>query len=308
MKAVNLLPSDQRAAKAVKSSSAPTSAAPAGGAFGAYALLGALALAVVFAAALVLTSNQIKDKESELARVAAERQAVEAKVAALKPYGDFQQLATQRVSTVVSLASSRFDWDRVLADISRALPADVRLKTLNGSVTGKTGAAAPAAGAKAPSPTVEIAGCTISQEGTARLMARMRAVRGVTRVSLGKSDKDTLTPAPADASGNAAPTGVGDKAVGLCGRGARASFDLVLHFERATLAPGAGNSIPQTAAAAAATPAPGTAQGQAAAAGQPAAPGAAPGTAPNAAAPPAGTQPAQPGTSATTPVNQGTSK
>jgi Tfp pilus assembly protein PilN len=253
MKAVNLLPSDQRSAgKAAKPASVTKTGS--GDGFGAYVVLGALGLAVLGSAAFALTSNQVNDRESELARVTADKQAAEARVAALKPYGDFQQLAATRVSTVVSLASSRFDWDQTLADLSRALPADVRISKLDGKVGGdgaSTGATTV--------PKIEITGCTTSHTGTARLMARLRAVRGVTRVVLTKSDKETLTQATVGTGASAGATG---EQVGLCGRGAKPSFQVSMLFERANVLPtssGAASAAPsgQTPAPGA-TPAPGT--------------------------------------------------
>ena len=263
MKAVNLLPSDQRSAgKAAKPAAAVTKTGSGDG-FGAYAVLGALGLAVLGSAAFALTSNQVSDRESELARVTADRQAAEARVAALKPYGDFQQLAAQRVSTVVSLASSRFDWDQTLADLSRALPADVRISKLDGKVGGDG-----AAGGATTVPKVEITGCTTSHTGTARLMARLRAVRGVTRVVLTKSDKETLTQSAVKTT-----TGTGEQ-VGLCGRGAKPSFQVSMLFERASVLPSSGAATGAAPAAgqapgAQATPAPG-AQAQQPGATQPA--------------------------------------
>jgi len=278
MKAVNLLPSEQKGApKAAKSPGVVVKTTPESGPFGAYCILGGMALAVLGAAAFVLTNNQISDKQAELAKASSDRQVVEAKATALKPYGDFQTLATQRVSTVVSLASSRFDWDRALADVSRALPADVRIKSLNGSVSPGAGGGS-ALRSAVPSPAIELGGCTISQSGVARLMARLRSVRGVTRVALAKSDKDTVT-TNTDKRGDAAAS--------LCGRGTKPTFELVMFFERAVVAPGTpavpGAPAPQPGA----TPA----------AGAPPAQGAQPGTA----------QPTQPGTASAPPATQGVS-
>ena len=262
MKAVNLLPTDQRGGAKPAAAPAPSSGSP----LGAYLLLGALGLAVVMAAAYAVVGNAVKDRRAELARVQSEAQTVRAQAAALKPYADFRQLATQRVATVQQLAASRFDWEQALRDVSRALPADVHLKSFKGSVSGASaGAPAPAAGATPATPTIAIEGCTNTQSDVAKMMARLRAVRGVTRVSLTKSEK------PATASSSAAATGTGSTA-GLCGQGAKPDFAVTMHFERSAVA-----------APSAATP------------GQPAAPASgAPAQAPDGAQPAQPTDPAQP--------------
>jgi len=247
MKAVNLLPSDQRgAAKVITPAAAPK--APTGDAFGAYAILGALALVVIAVAAMVLTKNTINDRKAELARVDLQVQSVAREAAALKPYADFKQLADARVQTVQSLATSRFDWEQTLRDLSRALPSDTRLSTFAGKVAGGD-----ASGGTA-SPTIDLSGCTGSQTSTAKLMARLRAVRGVTRVSLKSSAKT---------GGGAATTGASGGS--LCKKGSAPTFSLTLSFERfnvpAVSAPagaGAGAPTGPTGPTGGTAPAPGT--------------------------------------------------
>jgi Tfp pilus assembly protein PilN len=284
MKAVNLLPSDQRSVPKPTSAPAAKSAAPAGGAFGAYVVLGALAFAVVAVASYVMVGNQIKDRKADLARVQADAQSVQSQVAALKPYYDFQQLATKRVATVMSLAGSRFDWERALRDVSQALPRDVHLKTLRGSVSNGAGGGSNALRGSISAPAIELSGCTTSQGDVARLMSRLRAVRGVTRVSLSKSDKGQLPVAGAAATG--AEQGK------LCDKKAPPAFEMVVFFERANVAPPSINAVPGTTA-------PGTT---------------APGTTPNTTQPaqpaPSTAQPAQPGQpapSTAAPTTQGVS-
>ena len=247
MKAVNLLPSDQRGAAKVIASAAP-SKAPTGDGFGAYVILGALALVVVAVAAMVLTENTIADRKAELARTDQQVQAVAREAAALKPYADFKSLADARVQTVQSLATSRFDWEQTLRDLSRALPSDTRLSTF----TGKVGGGDASTGAVA-SPTIDLAGCTGSQTSTAKLMARLRAIRGVSRVALKSSAKS-------GASG-AATTGGGS----LCKKSNSPTFALTLSFERfnvpvvnAPAGAGAGGATGPTGPTGGTTPAPGT--------------------------------------------------
>jgi hypothetical protein len=131
MRAVNLLPSDLRG-------TAPKAARVAGPepvqGIGAYVVLGVLALCVAAFAGYILTTNGIKQREADLEATKQRSAAATAKAAALKPYADFQALASTRVETVRGLAEARFDWERALRDVSRAVPADVKLSALNGDM------------------------------------------------------------------------------------------------------------------------------------------------------------------------------
>ena len=48
-------------------------------------------------------------------------------------------MAKARVQTVRDLAGSRFDWEQALRDLSRAVPADVTLKSLTGDISTDAG-------------------------------------------------------------------------------------------------------------------------------------------------------------------------
>ena len=96
-----------------------------------------------------------------------------------------------------ALASARFDWEQSLRDLSRALPSDVYLSSLKGTVgggacagggSGLRGAIGSAPGHRA---------LRLHQEPARRrdVMSRLRNVQGVTRVSLAKSEKSTPSPA-----------------------------------------------------------------------------------------------------------------
>ena len=118
------------------------------------------------------------------------------------------------------------------------MPKEVYLSSLDGSRRRERPAAPLRAAIK--SPAIELKGCTKSQPAVADLMSRMRNVQGVTRVALGKSDKDT------GAAATAAPT------VNPCGKGATPSFEMVIFFERSTVAAalsGATGAVDPAAAA-----------------------------------------------------------
>src|SRR5919199_107879 len=135
MKAVNLLPPDLRGA-GKPASAVVASGDDAAGRTGAFAVLGVLAFCVVALAAYVLTSNTIKDRQAKLEQVSAQSAALTQKATRLKPYADFASMTKQRLQTVRDLASARFDWEQALRDISRAIPADVTLSSMTGSLSG----------------------------------------------------------------------------------------------------------------------------------------------------------------------------
>jgi hypothetical protein len=165
-------------------------------------------------------------------------------------------MAETRIQTVKDLASSRFDWEQALRDISRAIPADVTLRTLNGSISSGAGGTSTVRSA-ITSPAIEITGCTKGQKQVAALLSRLRGVDGVTRVSLSKSTK-TADPNAAsapvvDESGKVVAEG--------CGAGNPPEFEIILFFERSkvpatvqdiTVQPAAGTA---TQTATGATPA-----------------------------------------------------
>lgn len=244
MKAVNLLPSDQRGS--AKTPAAAASSKPSGGsAFGAYAVLGVLAFAVVAMAGYVLTNNSIKDRQAKLAQVTRETDTTQARAKSLQAFADFKSLADQRVATVQGLAGSRFDWDRTLVDLSRALPGDVHLKSLSGTTGTQVSGGGGGNGLRSAiqAPALEMSGCTSSQSGVARLMSRLRNVRGVTRVSLTKSDKEAGV-APTTTAVNVN----GDTPASLCPKGQPPAFDIVVFFERAAVAANAAPNVGSTAA------------------------------------------------------------
>jgi len=256
MKAVNLLPSELRgAAPAPAKRAVPRDS---GGA-GSYIVLGALALTVAGLAGWVLTGNTIDQREADLAAVTERQQAAQTRIAQLKPYADFAAVANERVATVEQLAGLRFRWDRALRDISYALPTDVSVQQLDASIaSGTGGGASPLRGAVA-APAIEITGCTTDQEAVARLMARLRAVNGVTRVSLSRTDKgEEATPSsPSGAEAPAAGVGGTDERPEGCAGKYPPTFNVVMFFEtqaglsaEPTVTVGAESADPNAAGAA----------------------------------------------------------
>ena len=235
MRAVNLLTPDLRSAPKGKGASGPSAMETPGG-IGAIAVLGALALCVAALAGYVLANNVVKQRGAELAQVSTKADATRAEAAKLKPYVDFQDVAQQRAGTVQALASARFDWEQALRDLSRAMPEEVFLSSIDGSVGGSATGGGSSLRGSISSPAIELKGCTKSQPAVASLMSRLRNVQGVTRVALSKSDKD----------GAAGATG---STVNPCGKGAPPSFEMVIFFERSAVAAALAGATGEAAAA-----------------------------------------------------------
>jgi Tfp pilus assembly protein PilN len=244
MRAVNLIPSDQRRG-------AGGAAGRSGG--GVYIFLGALALLVVMAGAFVVSGKSVNDKKAQLASLEQQAQQAEQRTQALSSYTKFASVRAKREQTIQQLAAGRVDWAHSLREVARVLPTNAWLTQLTGTSTPAVqvagGSSTGLRGALAV-PALSIQGCTTSQASVAKMMARMRLIDGVQRVSLEKSEKN-------DTSG--AGGGGGSASATDC-RGASRhfpQFSIVVFLDPpagAATAPGATGAT-QTAAASSATPA-----------------------------------------------------
>ena len=255
MRAVNLLPPDTRGAS---KASAELGAGPeAKGGAGAFVVLGVLAACVAGAAGYVLAENTIKQRSVDLAQVTASQTAVQSQANQLKPYADYDSMAKARVQTVRDLASSRFDWEQALRDLARAVPADVTLLSLNGDVSTSAGGSGIRAAISAPA--ITVTGCAPGQTEVARLMARLRDIDGVSRVSLSKSATTEVT-AQAATGG----TALAERNAAPCGTGEKPAFEVVMFFEgdakavAATPVTAGGTVVATPTPTPTATPEPGT--------------------------------------------------
>jgi Tfp pilus assembly protein PilN len=206
-------------------------------------LLGGLAAVVVAVGVFVVLDNTVNSRRSDLARVTSEAAVTELRAAALKPYRDFATLRQTRSQTVAALAASRFDWERVMGELSRALPTNVWLTSLVGTVapgvsvegTGSAGGTGSLRSA-VQSPAVELVGCTTSQAEVSRVMARLRLLHGVTRVALASSEKSQ---GAGTASGGGS-AGSADSSDCRNGHSQLPKFELVVFFQAPTALPSTG--------------------------------------------------------------------
>jgi Tfp pilus assembly protein PilN len=184
VRAINLLPPEQRAGRRSRPPAAPLAIAGV-----------AVLLAVGLTAAFVSASGKVDERERELAaverEVAASRRAVKAKRS--KP--SRPRLAAQRnqrLTAVNDVLGKRLAWDRVLRDVSLVIPDDVWFTNLKAGEAGAAGAA-PTSETTTPETTtpsaitVTFTGFTYSQESVARLLTRLRLAPELTKVRLQQS-------------------------------------------------------------------------------------------------------------------------
>jgi hypothetical protein len=226
MRAVNLIPTEQRKGGAVGRRSQGA----------AFAVLGLLAGAAILTFMYGMADHQAESRKSEAAALSARAARVQSEAAQLTPYTSFMQMREQRLQTIAQLINSRFDWSSAMGELSRVLPAGVSLSSLDATVaspaagstsssaaakpaasssssssspssssgsssaTPANGTAAAAATTSAPAtsatpegatPSFTLAGCAVSQTVVAQMLVRLRLVSGVSSVTLQSSTKSS---------------------------------------------------------------------------------------------------------------------
>ena len=226
MRPVNLIPPEDRRGEHAPLRTGVT----------AYVLIGALAIALLTVTALVLTGNSIHDRESELAALEARQTTATQTAEALTPYVEFASMSAAREETVSSLAESRFDWERVLRELSLVIPDDVWL--INATGTGAPGASTGSAAAAntlregTTGPALELIGCARSQRAVAGFVAALEDIDGVTRVGVSSSELGQ--------SSNGAATGASGATSDCRTRSFISRFEIVAAFDEA---PAAGAAV-----------------------------------------------------------------
>lgn len=257
MRPVNLIPPEQRRGER----------APARTGNKMYFVLGGLAAVLLGLALIVTTGNSISDRKAEKRQLQGEKSTLEAQSAALRHYADFAQLEQARQLTVTSLAQSRFDWERVVRELSLILPSDVWLIKVSGTVSPDVKVdndAAITIRDTVNAPALELVGCGRSQDSVARFVAALHDIGGVTRVTVNKSERprgDSSAQASAGAS-----SGGSSQTDDCRTRDSVTQFEIVLAFDNvqagaaaaaaapvATAANGISDAQQQQASAAAAT-------------------------------------------------------
>lgn len=197
MRAVNLIPSEERRGVSV-------GAGRSGGA--AYIVLGAFGVLAVLVLVYGLARHQVSDRKGKLASLAVQTQRAQESSSALSSYTSFMSLREQRMKAVEQVVDSRFDWAHAFHELGRVLPRDASISSLEGSVggagAGAATASAPAASAPAAAagsassatppgsvPAMTLSGCASSQSEVALTLQRLRLMDGVSAVNLQTSAK-----------------------------------------------------------------------------------------------------------------------
>lgn len=198
MRAVNLIPAEERRGVSV-------GGGRSGGA--AYIVLGAFGVLAVLVLLYGLARHQVSDRKGKLASIAVQTRQAQESASSLSNYTSFMALREQRMQAVEQVVDSRFDWAHAFHELGRVLPRDASITSLDGTVGG-TVAGAPAASTPAASstasatpaasgsatppgsvPSMTLSGCASSQSEVALTLQRLRLMDGVSSVSLQSSSK-----------------------------------------------------------------------------------------------------------------------
>lgn len=200
MRAVNLIPSEDRRRAGV-------GAGRSGGA--AYAVLGVLAGFAVLALLYGVARHHISSSRTQLAQAHAQTQRAHEAAAGLSSYTSFLSLREQRVQAVTELVDSRFDWAQSLHELGRVLPHGTTISSLDGTIgseasSGSTTAASASSSVSSATPpgsvpTFTLTGCSSSQTQVALALQRLHLIDGVEKVSLQSSSKSATASAGAGA-------------------------------------------------------------------------------------------------------------
>jgi Tfp pilus assembly protein PilN len=184
MRAVNLIPTEQRSGQPVGAGRSQ------GGAYAVLVLVGGLALmAYLYGSA----HHQIASRRAQVASLTAEAQQAQTTAERLAPYASFTAQSESRTQAVESLIGSRFDWAHVFHEFGRVLPAGVAVSSLSGTVGSSTASASSpgsSSGSATPPgtvPTFTLSGCATSQPTVALTLQRLRLIDGVEEVTLQSS-------------------------------------------------------------------------------------------------------------------------
>jgi Tfp pilus assembly protein PilN len=178
MRPVNLLPPDLR-----EGARAPMRTGPLP-----YIIVGTLVAVLAGVALLVTTSNQISERKTEVAQLKREDAAATQEAKRLAAYTQFQALHEQRLTTIASLADSRFDWERVMRELSLILPHDVWLTELSATASPEASGGGSSLRSSAAGPALELQGCAAGQDSVAGFVTALKDIDGVTRVGVESSE------------------------------------------------------------------------------------------------------------------------
>jgi Tfp pilus assembly protein PilN len=202
---VNLIPPEER-----RGEKAPMRA----GALS-YVIVAVLAVALLGVTGVVLTNNQISERESEKSGLESQLAQAQAQAERVSSFANLASLKQAREQTVASLAKSRFDWERILRELAIVIPEDVWLTQLTATVSpevqlsdaGSSSSSGVSGTDSVLGPALQIQGCGAGHEAVASFLAALRDIGGVTRVAVLNSDLPDSSAATGSSSAEAAGSG-----------------------------------------------------------------------------------------------------
>ncbi len=189
MRPVNLLPAEYRANVA------------SGDGRSGYIALGVLGILLLMLVGWVMTGNSVNSKKTKIAEVHREIARDKAQAGSQSSFGDFHDIEQTRISSVTTLAGDRFDWERLVREVSLVLPSGTSLTELNASKGDQAQGASSSTGTSStptPSstdasasglPSLHLVGCAEKQTTVATMLVRLRQMHGVDDVELGESSE-----------------------------------------------------------------------------------------------------------------------
>jgi Tfp pilus assembly protein PilN len=232
MRPVNLIPPEDR-----RGDRAPMRAGNLS-----YVIVGGLAALLLAVVATAFTSKQISDREAEKQTLEQELAQATARADSLSAFTNFRTIQQTRTQTITSLAESRFDWERVIHELSLILPADISLVNLTGTVSPQVTVKDEAqvdGRDSVEGPALELVGCAPSEDSVAAFMAALEDIDGVTRVGIAETQQNETT------TGGSAPTADGDTGIDECRfQDQITKFQLIVAFDEVSTPGATSPSVP----------------------------------------------------------------
>jgi hypothetical protein len=212
MRAINLLPVEERAGA--------RTAVARGTLNGWHALVAVGALVIIgLLGAWATARSDAADARAATAAAVARSATAQAQVDRLAPVVALDGRRQSREAAVVALANGRTDWAGVLRAVAGALPRQVSLTTLGlraAGAAGTTGAVGATPAGLQGSGTVTVAACADTQPRAATTLRALRMLPQVEDVALNQTSRAKTRAGAGGAAGTAACPGVSvDAAIGL---------------------------------------------------------------------------------------------
>jgi Tfp pilus assembly protein PilN len=179
MKRMNLLPPELRPREGARRGSS-------------YLVVGALFASVIAMLAYGIVIGGVRSDETELASLKDETAQANARAEALRPYGEFADMKSQRERSVRAVADLRFNYERLTRELARILPAGVWVGHLEVAPAppeqeAVEAGADPVVATQTPPPAMTVSGCAPNQDVVADTLDNLHALTGATDVALGSS-------------------------------------------------------------------------------------------------------------------------